>query len=169
MRAQVTSQTTDGGPTPDLFSLAEVNRSRSGVSLLPRNLAARKRSETRGARAPTPQMAAGKGRNVGPGSSRRISLQGSRGNLDVTGNTYVDASNFQPQFDEVGVLPPLGRWDPLKIREQGPERYRRFVEMEIKHGRLAMAAFLGVITTYSGMRFPGYLSTSMDIKFSDIP
>jgi len=41
--------------------------------------------------------------------------------------------------------------------------------MEIKHGRLSMAAFLGVITTYSGMRWPGYLSTSMDIKFSDIP
>jgi len=67
------------------------------------------------------------------------------------------------------VLPPLGRWDPLQIREQGPERYRRFVEMEIKHGRLSMAAFLGVITTYSGMRWPGYLSTSMDLKFEDIP
>ena len=41
--------------------------------------------------------------------------------------------------------------------------------MEIKHGRLSMAAFLGVITTYSGLRWPGYLSTSMDLKFSDIP
>ena len=41
--------------------------------------------------------------------------------------------------------------------------------MEIKHGRLSMAAFLGVITTYSGLRWPGYLSTSMDLKFEDIP
>jgi len=41
--------------------------------------------------------------------------------------------------------------------------------MEIKHGRMAMAAFLGVVTTYSGMRFPGYLSVAQDIKFSDIP
>merc|ERR1712216_627055 len=78
-------------------------------------------------------------------------------------------STFVPQYDEIGVLPPLGRWDPLQIREQGPERYRRFVEMEIKHGRLAMAGFLGVLTTYSGVRFPGYLSTSENIKFSDIP
>ena len=41
--------------------------------------------------------------------------------------------------------------------------------MEIKHGRLSMAAVAGVLTTYSGLRWPGYLSTSMDIKFSDIP
>jgi hypothetical protein len=89
--------------------------------------------------------------------------------VDVTGAAYQDVSSFVPQYDEIGVLPPLGRWDPLQIREQGPERYRRFVEMEIKHGRLSMAAFLGVITTYSGLRWPGYLSTSEDIKFSDLP
>merc|ERR1719305_1078941 len=89
--------------------------------------------------------------------------------LDVSGNAYVEVDTFVPQYDEIGVLPPIGRWDPLKIREQGPARYRRFVEMEIKHGRLAMAAFLGVVTTYSGIRWPGYLSTSMDLKFSDLP
>jgi len=89
--------------------------------------------------------------------------------VDVTGNPYQDVSSFVPQYDEIGVLPPIGRWDPLKIREQGPERYRRFVEMEIKHGRLSMAAFLGVITTYSGIRFPGYLSKADEILFTDIP
>eukprot|EP00967_Tisochrysis_lutea_P031089 scaffold36604_cov31-Tisochrysis_lutea.AAC.2 len=89
--------------------------------------------------------------------------------LDVTGKPYQEVSTFVPAYDEIGVLPPIGRWDPLQIREQGPERYRRFVEMEIKHGRMAMAAFLGVITTYSGMRWPGYLSTSEGIKFTDIP
>jgi len=91
--------------------------------------------------------------------------------IDVaTGKEYVETSSaVSAQFDEIGVLPPIGRWDPLKIREQGPERYRRFVEMEIKHGRLAMAAFLGVITTYSGFRFPGYLSNSLQLKFEDVP
>ena len=65
----------------------------------------------------------------------------------MSGNPYQEIDTFVPQFDEIGVLPPIGRWDPLQIREQGPARYRRFVEMEIKHGRLAMAGFLGAITT----------------------
>merc|ERR1719191_1695977 len=60
---------------------------------------------------------------------------------------------FNPAQAFQVARPPIGRWDPLKIREQGPERYRRFVEMEIKHGRLAMAGFLGAITTYSGIRW----------------
>merc|ERR1719424_2397933 len=89
--------------------------------------------------------------------------------IDVTGNAYQEVNAFVPKFDEVGVLPPLGRWDPLQIREQGPERYRRFVEMEIKHGRMSMAAFLGVITTYNGLRWPGYLSQAEQIQFTDIP
>jgi len=89
--------------------------------------------------------------------------------LDVKGGAYKEINTFSPKYDEIGVLPPLGRWDPLQIREQGPERYRRFVEMEIKHGRMSMAAFLGVVTTYSGARWPGYLSTSEGIKFSDLP
>jgi len=103
-------------------------------------------------------------------SKRAVSTKkSSQTYIDVTGNAYQEVSTFVPQYDEIGVLPPLGRWDPLQIREQGPARYRRFVEMEIKHGRLSMAAFLGVITTYSGIRWPGYLSKAEGIKFEDLP
>jgi len=105
-----------------------------------------------------------------PKSKRSISTaKTAQTYIDVTGNAYTEVDVFVPKFDEVGVLPPLGRWDPLQIREQGPERYRRFVEMEIKHGRLAMAGFLGVVTTYSGIRWPGYLSKAEGIKFEDLP
>uniref|UniRef100_UPI003CDF86DC Fucoxanthin chlorophyll a/c binding protein II (FCPII-2) n=1 Tax=Chrysotila roscoffensis TaxID=418908 RepID=UPI003CDF86DC len=89
--------------------------------------------------------------------------------IDVTGSQYVNVAGLTPQYDEIGVLPPLGRWDPLNIKGQGEARYRRFVEMEIKHGRMAMAAVLGVLTTYSGIRFPGYLSKTLDLKFEDVP
>jgi len=115
-------------------------------------------------------LGAGKAASTKATGKRGISTKRSASTfIDVTGKEYVEVDTFVPQYDEIGVLPPLGRWDPLQIREQGPERYRRFVEMEIKHGRLSMAAFLGVITTYSGVRFPGYLSLSEEIKFSDIP
>ena len=38
--------------------------------------------------------------------------------VDVTGAAYQEANVFIPKYDEIGVLPPLGRWDPLQIREQ---------------------------------------------------
>jgi light-harvesting complex I chlorophyll a/b binding protein 1 len=50
-----------------------------------------------------------------------------------------------------------------------PDKYRRWQEMEIKHGRFAMAACLHVFVTEAGFRWPGYLSIAEDIKFSDMP
>merc|ERR1719478_1810456 len=74
---------------------------------------------------------------------------------------------------EIGVTPPLGVYDPLNIPAEPvdyPRRsYRRYVELEIKHGRIAMLACLGVITTEAGIRFPGYLSKTLDLKFEDVP
>jgi len=125
-----------------------------------------------GGKKAAPKKAAKKALGKSPANSKNRAISATGGTsqfIDVTGNAYVEVDTFIPQYDEIGVLPPLGRWDPLQIREQGPERYRRFVEMEIKHGRMSMAAVTGVLVTYSGLRWPGYLSTSADIKFSDIP
>merc|ERR1719455_51255 len=41
--------------------------------------------------------------------------------------------------------------------------------MEIKHGRAAMLGFLHVVLIEAGVRFPGYLSPSSGLKFSDVP
>ena len=46
---------------------------------------------------------------------------------------------------------------------------RRFEIMEIKHGRAAMLGFLHVIAIEAGVRVPGYLSITQDLKFSDVP
>lgn len=74
---------------------------------------------------------------------------------------------------EIGVTPPLGVYDPLNLLatpvEYPRKSYERYVELEIKHGRISMLACLGIFTTEAGFRFPGYLSKSLDLKFSDVP
>merc|ERR1719454_2448008 len=70
---------------------------------------------------------------------------------------------------DIGTTPPLGVYDPLGLMTKNPEKYRRFQEMEIKHGRFAMAACAHVFLTEAGIRWPGYLSFAEDIKFSDMP
>ena len=74
---------------------------------------------------------------------------------------------------EIGVTPPLGVYDPLNILATPvvyPRKdYRRYQELEIKHGRISMLACVGVITTEAGFRWPGYLSKSLDLKFEDVP
>merc|ERR1719460_3135615 len=78
------------------------------------------------------------------------------------------SSGFSPESD-IGVTPPLGLFDPLNFLSRGPDAYRRYQEIEIKHGRLSMAATLGVIVTEAGIRFPGPLSPSNGLDFADVP
>merc|ERR1719201_3290449 len=52
---------------------------------------------------------------------------------------------------DIGVTPPLGFFDPLGFTSRGPEAYRRYQEIEIKHGRISMAACLGVFVTEAGL------------------
>ena len=68
---------------------------------------------------------------------------------------------------DLGVLPPLGVYDPLGLIET--RDMRRYEIMEIKHGRAAMLGFLHVIALHAGVRVPGYLSTSQNLKFEDAP
>ena len=77
----------------------------------------------------------------------------------------VQASMFSE--GDLGVLPPLGVYDPLGLIET--RDMARYEIMEIKHGRAAMLGFLHVILIKAGVRFPGYLSTSADLKFEDVP
>ena len=53
---------------------------------------------------------------------------------------------------DLGVLPPLGVYDPLGLIDT--RDMRRYEIMEIKHGRAAMLGFLHVIHVESGVRFP---------------
>jgi len=74
---------------------------------------------------------------------------------------------------DIGTTFPLGIYDPLNLIKGDATKYRRWQEMEVKHGRLAMAATLHVLITEAGYRFPGYLSDGTfggdPIKFADMP
>ena len=71
---------------------------------------------------------------------------------------------------DVGTTRPLGVYDPLGLMTKMPEKYRRWQEMEIKHGRIAMAAVTHVLVT-ANFKWDGYCSylSFPPLKFEDIP
>jgi len=71
--------------------------------------------------------------------------------------------------DELGAQKPLGYFDPIGlVTNVDQERFDRLRGVEIKHGRVAMLAFLGHLTTSAGIYLPGYISKSNDLLFSDV-
>ena len=70
---------------------------------------------------------------------------------------------------ELGVTEPLGVYDPLGWIDTQPESFERRRAVERKHGRVAMAAVVGVIVHNNHIVFDGYLSPSNNLKFSDVP
>merc|ERR1719440_2414157 len=81
----------------------------------------------------------------------------------------VTRSRSVQMFSEgdIGVTRPLGVYDPLGLIST--RDMFRYEVMEIKHGRAAMLGFIHVILTSAGARFPGYLSPTAGLKFSDVP
>ncbi|EGB03655.1 hypothetical protein AURANDRAFT_55489 [Aureococcus anophagefferens] len=69
----------------------------------------------------------------------------------------------------IGVQAPAGFWDPLGLSTNQPEGFERRRAVERKHGRIAMVAMVGCIAHNADVEFPGYLSLSQQLKFSDIP
>merc|ERR1712110_312726 len=92
----------------------------------------------------------------------------------LTGSAWGDWSLYTDSplrafENELGVQPPFGYWDPLGYSADGDaEAYRRRRETELKHGRVSMIACIGYITP-EYVRFPGALSPTSDISFSDVP
>ena len=71
--------------------------------------------------------------------------------------------------DGLGVQEPVGFWDPLGFTADGNEAtFKRRRSVELKHGRVSMAAAMGYITP-EYYKFPGFLSPSLGLKFSDVP
>jgi len=61
----------------------------------------------------------------------------------------------------------------LGLVKNGPygseeDNFKRYRSVEIKHGRIAMAAVTGMLVQQNA-HFDGFCSPSMDLKFADIP
>merc|ERR1712056_4735 len=82
---------------------------------------------------------------------------------------YTD-SPLRAFENELGVQAPVGFWDPLGFTADGNEdAFKRRRQTELKHGRIAMLATMGYITPEITGKFPGYLSQSTGLKFTDVP
>ncbi len=70
--------------------------------------------------------------------------------------------------DELGVLPPVGYWDPLGLASDGDaETFARRRAVELKHGRVAMAAVTGYLIQEVA-RLPGTIDLD-GTTFNSIP
>jgi light-harvesting complex I chlorophyll a/b binding protein 1 len=93
----------------------------------------------------------------------------------LTGSAWGDwalytASPLRAFENELGVQAPTGFWDPAGLSKDGNvDDFRRRRATELKHGRIAMLATMGYITPELTGKFPGYLSPSAGLKFSDVP
>jgi hypothetical protein len=87
-------------------------------------------------------------------------------------NFYGGGGSSYSAFDpatELGVQEPLGFWDPLGFTADGDEAaFKRRRSVEIKHGRICMAASIGYIVP-EYYKFPGMLSPSGGVSFADVP
>ena len=71
-------------------------------------------------------------------------------------NRASSSLSAKPFADALGAQPPLGLFDPLGLVADGNSyKFDKLREYEIKHGRAAMLAVVGYLTTAAGIRFPG--------------
>lgn len=82
----------------------------------------------------------------------------------------AQTTSLSGAFDnEIGAQIPLGFFDPLGLVQDGDKaNFDRLREVEIRHGRCAMLAVVGWLTTAAGVRLPGMESVGAGFKALDM-
>jgi hypothetical protein len=71
--------------------------------------------------------------------------------------------------NEIGAQAPLGFFDPLGLcNDEDKANFDRLREVEIRHGRCAMLAVAGWLTTAAGVRLPGMEEVGYGFKALDM-
>jgi len=97
------------------------------------------------------------GRRVSVAQYGRRKPKGVEIRTDTTPPAYKTKAPppFAPS-EQIGAMMPLGYFDPLGMCPAGNEgKFRRFREAELKHGRVAMLASVGMVAQHY-IRWPGF-------------
>ena len=83
-------------------------------------------------------------------------------NSETRPDLWTPATSYE---NEVGAIAPLGFFDPLGlVKDESQEKFDHLREVEIRHGRCAMLAVAGWLTTAAGIRLPGMEDTPFGFK-----
>eukprot|EP00619_Florenciella_sp_RCC1007_P002818 CAMPEP_0205915318 /NCGR_PEP_ID=MMETSP1325-20131115/7793_1 /ASSEMBLY_ACC=CAM_ASM_000708 /TAXON_ID=236786 /ORGANISM="Florenciella sp., Strain RCC1007" /LENGTH=205 /DNA_ID=CAMNT_0053282481 /DNA_START=57 /DNA_END=674 /DNA_ORIENTATION=+ len=64
-----------------------------------------------------------------------------------------------------GIIAPTGKFDPLGIMDMGSDASNAWMRhAEVKHGRVAMFAFVGFIVSANGIHLPGEIATGVSFE-----
>mmetsp|Transcript_6054 Transcript_6054/g.9263 ORF Transcript_6054/g.9263 Transcript_6054/m.9263 type:complete len:205 (+) Transcript_6054:234-848(+) len=81
----------------------------------------------------------------------------------------VQRTSLKGFEDALGSQEPLGFWDPLGWLSDADEaRFNRLREVELKHGRVSMLAFVGNLVPRAGIYLPGNIDLDGD-SFDSYP
>jgi hypothetical protein len=84
-----------------------------------------------------------------------------------TGSEVSDKAGLEELAKKLN--PTVGYWDPLNIGDSSPETIGWFRHAEIKHGRVAMAAFVGYCVQANGICFPWNLQAPFGATLQSMP
>ena len=83
-------------------------------------------------------------------------------NSQTRPDLWTPTTSYQ---NEIGAIAPLGFFDPLGlVKDESQEKFDHLREVEIRHGRCAMLAVTGWLTTAAGVRLPGMEAAPFGFK-----